>query len=228
MVDLPRPVLDVLFRVRQLIRMSRPLSSSRASKRRPTAVQATRSAPQQIRIIGGDWRRSRLPVPDIPGLRPTPDRVRETLFNWLSHLWDGRFDDKRVLDLFAGTGALGLEAASRGVAHVHLVETDSKAVALLRDTCARLKSQQVTIHHLPAQRFLETQTESFDLILLDPPFDSDWLERLLPRMDKHLDSNGLLYIESDAPPELPEQWEIVRENRAAGVYYGLLTPAAKV
>lgn len=208
--------------------MSRPSSPRRSPSRRPTGVQATRSAPQQVRIIGGEWRRSRLPVPEVPGLRPTPDRVRETLFNWLSHLWDTDFTNKQVLDLFAGTGALGLEAASRGVAQVHLVETDAKAVALLRDTCERLRTSQVEIHHTSADKFLAAHPGPFDLILLDPPFGSSWLSQLLPQLQRHLAPDGYVYIESDAPPELPTSWQLVRESRAAGVYYGLLTPAQKV
>src|SRR5690554_6979115 len=96
-----------------------------------------------IRIVGGQYRRTPIPVPDVAGLRPTPDRVRETLFNWLAYFWGGDFSDKRVLDLFAGTGALGFEAASRGVEHVQMVESDPIALAALRALRTRLNASQI-------------------------------------------------------------------------------------
>src|SRR3546814_14662534 len=121
-----------------------------------------------VRIVGGDYRKTPIPVVDAAGLRPTPDRVRETLFNWLRHFWGGNYADKRVLDLFAGTGALGFEAASHGVAHVQMVEINPAAVAALRTLRTRLKAENVRIHAGNALDVLERlDGPSFDLILLD-------------------------------------------------------------
>src|SRR5690606_35849328 len=132
-----------------------------------------------VRIVGGDYRKTPIPVVEAAGLRPTPDRVRETLFNWLHHFWDGNYSQKRVLDLFAGTGALGFEAASRGVAHVQMVEKFPPAVAALRALRTKLKAEHVRIHAGDALLALSRMTaNSFDLIMLDPPFGQGWLERL--------------------------------------------------
>ncbi|MCK9512545.1 MAG: 16S rRNA (guanine(966)-N(2))-methyltransferase RsmD [Pigmentiphaga sp.] len=182
------------------------------------------STPRQVRIIGGDYRRSLLPVPDLPGLRPTPDRVRETLFNWLRHLWNGDFASRRVLDLFAGSGALGMEAASRGAGHVTLVEADRRAARLLLQNRDRLGATRVMIHHGDAAAFLRRDEPPYDLILLDPPFDTDWLARLLPTLAGHLTAAGFVYTESGTPPVAPAGWVVVREGRAGSVYYGLLAP----
>ncbi|MGE4336468.1 MAG: 16S rRNA (guanine(966)-N(2))-methyltransferase RsmD [Pigmentiphaga sp.] len=192
-----------------------------------TSSRHAAKAPRQVRIIGGDYRRSVLPVPDLPGLRPTPDRVRETLFNWLRHLWDGDFASRRVLDLFAGSGALGMEAASRGAGHVALIEADRQAARLLLQNRDRLGASQVVVHHGDAGAFLRRGEPPYDLILLDPPFDTDWLARLLPILAGHLTPRGFVYTESGAP-DLPNatDWEIVREGRASSVYYRLLTPAS--
>src|SRR5690606_34153489 len=124
-----------------------------------------------VRIVGGDYRKTPIPVVEAAGLRPTPDRVRETLFNWLHHFWNGNYSNKRVLDLFAGSGALGFEAASRGVAHVQMVETNPAAIAALRTLRTRLKADHIRIHAGDALTALKRMTEhSFDLIMLDPPF----------------------------------------------------------
>src|SRR6476646_1669760 len=135
-------------------------------------------AKSEVRIIGGQWKRSKLPVPDKPGLRPTPDRVRETLFNWLGHDLQGW----RCVDAFAGTGALGLEAASRGAANVLLVEQDAELVARLRDTVARLKAEgaEVQVQRGNGLSVLGGLSPgSIDLIFLDPPFDSALWDKAL-------------------------------------------------
>jgi len=131
--------------------------------------RSTAAAPREVRIIGGQWRRTRLPVPDKPGLRPTPDRVRETLFNWLGQDLGGW----RCVDAFAGTGALGLEAASRGAAEVLLVEQDPAQAAQLRQTAQRLQADAVRVQRGDGVAALRAQAPgSVDLVLLDPPFDA--------------------------------------------------------
>jgi 16S rRNA (guanine966-N2)-methyltransferase len=109
------------------------------------ASRSGRASPHRIRIIGGQWKRTPLTVLDAPGLRPTPDRIRETLFNWLEHLFDGAWSDKRCLDLFSGSGALGFEAASRGAQDVVLVESNARAVLLLEESREKLHAKQIKI-----------------------------------------------------------------------------------
>ncbi|MFA5522230.1 MAG: 16S rRNA (guanine(966)-N(2))-methyltransferase RsmD [Castellaniella sp.] len=175
-----------------------------------------------IRIVGGQYRRTQITVPDVPGLRPTPDRVRETLFNWLHHFWNGEFAHRRVLDLFAGTGALGFEAASRGVAMVQMVESDPRAVAALRAVRERLNATAVRIHAGDAQRLLaHSRMDPFDLILLDPPFGEGRLERVLPFAARLLRPDGLIYFESDGPLTPLPDLDILRQERAGQVHFGL-------
>lgn len=182
----------------------------------------------QIRIVGGAYRRTPIAVPEGDHLRPTPDRVRETLFNWLAHFWDGVFSGRRVLDLFAGTGALGFEAASRGVETAQLVEQAPAALAGLRAVQARLKAPAIRIHAGEACAFLRAQpAPSYDLVMLDPPFGAGWLPRLRPLLDRALLPGGLLYLESEAALDaLPPGWELLRQGRAGQVHYGLIRFAA--
>lgn len=180
-----------------------------------------------VRIVGGDYRRTPIPVIDAVGLRPTPDRVRETLFNWLHHLWSGDFSQKRVLDLFAGTGALGFEAASRGVAHVQMVENNPAAVTALRALRSRLNAESVRIHAGNALSVLDRVNDTpFDLVMLDPPFDSGWLDRLWIKMPSVLMPGGLLYIESEKMTLAPAQFDVLRQSRAGHVHFQLLRFAA--
>jgi len=180
-----------------------------------------------IRIVGGQYRRTRVPVPVAPGLRPTPDRVRETLFNWLSHLWDRDFSDKHVLDLFAGSGALGFEAASRGVAHVQMVESERHVVTSLRALRDKLKADAVRIHASDALTALgRMDAARYDLILLDPPFGQGWLEQLWNRLPGLLTHEGLIYVESEQPVVVPSGFVCLRQDRAGAVHYCLLQIAA--
>ncbi|MDN5843176.1 MAG: RsmD family RNA methyltransferase [Alcaligenaceae bacterium] len=181
-----------------------------------------------IRIVGGDYRRTQIVVPDGPGLRPTPDRVRETLFNWLSHFWAGRFSDKRVLDLFAGTGALGFEAASRGVAWAQLVEQSPTALAALHALQRRLNAPNVHIRAGDAPAYLRTPIEPrFDLLMLDPPFGHDWLDRLWPLIPNVLVEGGLVYLETErAADQPPTEFTVLRHGRAGRVHFHLLQFAA--
>jgi 16S rRNA (guanine966-N2)-methyltransferase len=174
-----------------------------------------------VRIIGGRWHGTRLPVPDRPGLRPTSDRVRETLFNWLAPMLPGA----RVLDLFAGTGALGLEALSRGAASAVLVEHDRDAAAHLRAACARLQGGDAAqVVQADALAWLHAQPEaSFDLAFVDPPFDANLWGGVLPALLPRMREGAWLYIEApatdDAPP--PEGWRLHREGRTRDVRYAL-------
>jgi len=184
-------------------------------------------ATPSIRIVAGQYRRTPIAVPDVPGLRPTPDRVRETLFNWLNHLWGGAYDDKRVLDLFAGSGALGFEAASRGVAQVQMVERDRGAVAALRALRDKLRADAVRIHAGDAREALARMDASrYDLILLDPPFHQDWLTRLWPLLPAVLAEGGLVYVEAEQACAPPPEFELLREGKAGAVHYHLLQFAA--
>lgn len=200
------------------------------STRNNAAPRASR-APQQVRIIGGQWKRTPLPVLDAEGLRPTPDRVRETTFNWLNHLLDGAWDKLDCLDLFAGTGALGFEAASRGAARVLMVEDNSAAVRQLEAAKAKLRAEQVVIQRGDALSVAERLAGSgtrFELIFLDPPYHRDWLVKMLPVCARLLAEGGLVYAEaetafdSEAPPEWLAGWEVVRADKGGMVFYHLL------
>lgn len=179
--------------------------------------------PHKIRIIGGNLKRSTISIIDLLGLRPTPDRVRETLFNWLNYFWDGDFFDKSVLDLFAGSGALGFEAASRGAQHVQMVENNPKAVAALRQFRDKHKLHQVRINDHDAKLVLKRMDDSrFDLILLDPPFDNDaLLQESTAALANICKVGTLVYIESAAPFELPESFELLRQDKAGASHFYL-------
>lgn len=163
----------------------------------PPRHAANGRASHEIRIIGGIWKRTRLQVRDLPGLRPTPDRVRETLFNWLGQDLDGW----RCVDVFAGTGVLGLEAASRGAAQVVLVEQDRSLVAQMDATCQRLAASQVRVVRGDGVALLrQCVPQSLDLVFIDPPFDSLLFEPALRAACAALAPQGLVYLEA------PKAW----------------------
>lgn len=174
-----------------------------------------------VRIIGGAWRGRRLAFPSVEGLRPTPDRVRETLFNWLGQ----RLDDQHCLDLFAGSGALGLEAASRGAAAVTLVEANAAACAALQAHCRALNATQVTVVRADALAWLKTARGGYDLIFLDPPFAADLLPTVLQVVAPLLTPTGTIYAEFATPPDL-SAWQVWREGRAGQTRQVLLKPIA--
>lgn len=175
------------------------------------------SSANAVRIVGGRWRSRRLRFPDRLGLRPTPDRVRETLFNWLGQDLTGR----RCLDLFAGSGALGFEAASRGAARVVLVEQDAAALAALRENKTVLAATAVEVVRADALAWLAATPESFDLIFLDPPFATGLLPAALAAAATHLAPGGRIYAEFGAPPDLAG-WRVLREGRAGQSHFCLL------
>jgi 16S rRNA (guanine966-N2)-methyltransferase len=181
-------------------------------------------ARSEVRIIGGQWRRSLLPVADKPGLRPTPDRVRETLFNWLGQDLSGW----RVLDAFAGSGALGFEAASRGAASVLLVEQDVELARLLNASRERLNATTLRIQRGDGLSALRTAApQSYELILLDPPFDAGLAGTALAASVRALASGGWVYLESgEAAPAAPQGLQLHRQGRAGAVHYALFQAVA--
>ena len=180
--------------------------------------------PQQVRIIGGQWKRTPLTVVDLPGLRPTPDRVRETLFNWLGQDLSGQ----RCLDLFGGTGALGLEAASRGAVAVLINEKQAQAARGIAAAISKLQAGQVQLAQTDALRLLQQlqqQEQRFDLIFLDPPFGEGWLEKLLPLLPEVLMPHGRVYVEAEValtPDLLGDQFHLHKQDKAGAVHYHLL------
>jgi len=185
------------------------------------AARGTRALPQQVRIVGGSLKRSTLPVLDRPGLRPTPQRVRETLFNWLGQDLTGW----ACLDAFAGTGALGFEAASRGAAPVVMLEREPALVAALRTVQVRLKVAAVTIERAEAVSWMRSGVgHRFQLVLLDPPFDDPVLRRHALEAATHLViDNGFIYVESARPlADCPAGFALWRQDRAGAVYFHLL------
>jgi 16S rRNA (guanine966-N2)-methyltransferase len=173
-----------------------------------------------VRIIAGLWRGRRLPVLDAAGLRPTKDQVRETLFNWIGPDLPGA----RCLDLFAGTGALGFEAASRGAVEVLLVEKDRKVASQLKANADMLKTTVPRIHNQSAQDCLEQLAGEIDVAFVDPPFALDVLGDLLPVLVAKMHVEGAIYIEQDRTrglPVLPEGWHYHREKSAGQVVFGL-------
>jgi 16S rRNA (guanine966-N2)-methyltransferase len=170
----------------------------------------------KIRIIGGDFRGRRLVVPDRPGLRPTPDRVRETLFNWLGQ----RLEGLACLDLFAGSGALGFEAASRGAARVVLVENDPAAFAALKRFKDLVGMPNVELVAGDAYAFLKTEGQ-FDVVFLDPPFGQNAAAAALEKLPARLAPGARVYLEAEKPVE-SENWRELKRSRAGQVSYQLL------
>ncbi len=176
----------------------------------------------KLRIVGGSLRGSKLAVPDAPGLRPTPDRVRETLFNWLMPVIDGA----RCLDLFAGTGALGIEALSRGAAWTDFVETDPRLTQSLRDNLQRLKQTQAAVHGGDALTLLGSPPKApYDIIFIDPPFSAGRWGEAAALLEAHewLRAGALVYLEMpvSTQPVVPSSWGLHREAAAGAVRFAL-------
>ena len=192
---------------------------------RPTKkpVHNVHNGVNQLRIIGGELRSRRLSFPDAPGLRPTPDRVRETLFNWLAPYVAGA----KVLDPFAGSGALFLEALSRGAAMGQALDSSNIAVSSLREHLGTLRCSVGQVQTADALRYLETQPAiAFDLVFLDPPFNQNLLPATCALLEERqwLADEAWVYTESEAPPSslgLPGNWRLHREQKSGRVYYAL-------
>lgn len=190
-------------------------------RKSPPIAPVKPGKPGSVRIVGGRWRGTRLPVPDRPGLRPTSDRVRETLFNWLQPQLPGA----RVLDLFAGSGALGLEALSRGAASACLVEADPQLASGLKQVGLRLDAtDKLHVHAGDALAWLRgAQEGTFDIAFVDPPFESGLWDAVLGLLPVRMTAKAWIYIESPAivAPALPRDWALHRENHTRDVRYAL-------
>ena len=177
-----------------------------------------RNSANQVRISGGEWRSRLLRFPDVAGLRPTPDRVRQTVFNWLGQDMHGM----HCLDLFAGTGAMGFEALSRGAGKVVLVEMSSPACKALMDNRAALKAERASILQTDALQFLAQNTQRFDVMFIDPPYHQGWLPRLLPLLAAHLTDDGTVYVEAEFALTDTDGWQVIKHGKAGNVFYHLL------
>ncbi|MCK4865860.1 MAG: 16S rRNA (guanine(966)-N(2))-methyltransferase RsmD [Gammaproteobacteria bacterium] len=177
----------------------------------------------QLRIIGGEWRGRKLRFPDAPNLRPTPDRVRETIFNWLAPMINGA----RCLDLFAGSGALGLEALSRGAAFTTFVDSHKKVTLTLQEHLDLLNSNdKAEVLQMDGVKFLNNSAQPYDLVFLDPPYHLDFMGKVVPLLEENgwLSDNAMLYLEIEkrqSLPELPENWQQLKEKTAGEVSYFL-------
>ncbi len=183
-----------------------------------------KTQPGRLRIVAGNWRSRLLEIADVPGLRPTSARIRETVFNWLAP----RIAGARCLDLFAGTGALGLEALSRGAADCVFVEKSAKATKTLRANIATLQAENAVVHETKAAKFLRQGSAApFEIVFLDPPFAADILSDLCRLLEESsiLADNARIYIEEDrSQPELmlPERWQVLKTRNSGNVRYSLL------
>ena len=196
------------------------------ARRRTTGIK--NPPPGRLRIVAGNWRSRLLDIAAAPGLRPTSERVRETLFNWLAP----RIDGARCLDLYAGTGALGLEALSRGAATTVFVEKSALAAGVLKSNVEKLGAEGATICEADAIESLrKIPVKSFDIVFLDPPFAADILEDLCRLIDERqvLADGARVYLEHSVAkiePELPAGWEVLKSEVAGQVRYSLVAPGA--
>ncbi len=185
----------------------------------PKSFPSKSSKTNQVRINAGVWRSRLLKFPDVEGLRPTPERVRITVFNWLGQDLTG----KTCLDLFAGTGAFGFEALSRNAKHVTMVENARVAHQSLVQNQSLLKAENCQILNQDAMQFLAHNTQKFDVIFCDPPYNKGWLDQLLPILNQHLIENGVVYAEAEFEIKSDENWEVMKQNKAGNVYFHLLS-----
>ena len=203
---------------------------SRTRNRNRVTSRAALSRPQQkgkgagqLRIIAGEWRGRKLPVADLPGLRPTPDRVRETVFNWLNMYVPGA----HVLDCFSGTGALSLEALSRGAASAVMLEKAGPAAQTLKANLATLKSDKGQVFNADSQQWLKQKaSQRFDLVFLDPPFRMDLLKTTCELLESngYLNDNCLIYIETEkelSPLPVPANWQPLKSKTAGQICFTL-------
>ncbi|ETX12055.1 16S rRNA methyltransferase [Marinomonas ushuaiensis DSM 15871] len=186
------------------------------------ATKNSQAKSSKLRIISGEWRSRQLPIPDVQGLRPTPDKVRETLFNWINHWIPG----SNCGDFFCGSGALGLEALSRGAKHVTFVDNSRVVIQQMTDNLATLNATNADVTAQNAAVYLDSVTPTpLDIIFLDPPFRKGWLGQIIPLLEKGwLADHALVYIEmekeADLPP-LPAHWSLLKEKNAGQLVYRL-------
>ncbi len=172
----------------------------------------------KVRVVGGKWRGRVISFPSNIALRPTPNRVRETVFNWLGQDMSG----KVCLDLFAGSGAMGIEAASRGSEHVVMVESDRKVYSALQSSLQKLRAAQIELLMMDALKFIISDQRLFDVIFLDPPYRLELLSKVLNLLPSHLTQDGLIYLEAGSSSEPNEDWSVWRNSQAGRVHYQLL------
>jgi 16S rRNA (guanine(966)-N(2))-methyltransferase RsmD len=178
----------------------------------------SKQAQNQVRINAGVWRSRLLKFPDAEGLRPTPERVRQTVFNWLGQEMTG----KTCLDLFAGTGAFGFEALSRNAREVVMVERSRTAYQSLVQNKTLLMAEHAQILHQDAMQYLLQTQQQFDVIFCDPPYQKGWVEQVLPHLPKCLKANGVVYVEAEFAIAPTAHWEVFKQSKAGNVYYHLL------
>jgi 16S rRNA (guanine(966)-N(2))-methyltransferase RsmD len=171
-----------------------------------------------VRIGGGEWRSRLVSFPDAEGLRPTPDRVRQTLFNWLGQDLYGL----TCLDLFAGTGVMGFESLSRGAKAVVMVEKSALAYKSLIANQRVLKADKAQIINQDALQFLAQNQQKFDVIYLDPPYQHGWLEIVLPTLVEHLNDDGVVYVEAEYQLFDTAEWRVFKQGKAGAVFYHLI------
>ncbi len=187
-----------------------------------TQTKSSSNKLNTIRINAGEWRSRIIKFPDVDGLRPTPERVRQTVFNWLGQDLTGQI----CLDLFAGTGVMGFEALSRGATAVVMVEKSLSAYQALVANKQALQADRATLLNQDAIQFLAVNQQKFNLIFLDPPYNQQWVNKVLPMLVKHLHADGLIYVEAEYAaedaPELMVDWIVLKQGKAGNVFYHLL------
>ncbi|MGB4813309.1 MAG: 16S rRNA (guanine(966)-N(2))-methyltransferase RsmD [Methylophilaceae bacterium] len=171
-----------------------------------------------VRIGGGNWRSRLVKFNDSIGLRPTPDRVRQTLFNWLGQDLTG----KTCLDLFAGTAVLGFEALSRNAEQVVVVEKNPLVYKGILDNKLTLKADKAQVLNLDALTFLAGNLQKFDVVFCDPPYQQGWLAQVLPLLPPHLSAESVVYVEAEFALQDSEAWQVIKQGKAGNVYYHLL------
>jgi 16S rRNA (guanine966-N2)-methyltransferase len=171
-----------------------------------------------VRINAGEWRSRLIKFPDAQGLRPTPERVRQTVFNWLGQDLTG----KHCLDLFAGSGVMGFEALSRNAKSALLVEKTSVVYKAILENKAALKADHAQVFHLDALHFLDQNQQRFDVVFLDPPYNLGLLAKVLPLLPAHLNQDAIVYVEAEYKIEADDNWQVIKQSKAGNVFYHLL------
>ena len=180
----------------------------------------TRSDKKQntVRINSGEWRSRLIKFPDAEGLRPTPERVRQTVFNWLGQDLTGM----NCLDLFAGTGVMGFEALSRNAKTAVMVEKTPAVYKAILDNKNTLKADAAQVLNIDAMSFLEKNRQLFDVIFLDPPYNQGWLDKVLPLLSAHLNKEGVVYAEAEYAIQPNDTWQVLKQSKAGNVFYHLI------
>lgn len=184
----------------------------------PTAFNMAEKKLNTVRINAGEWRSRLLKFPDAQGLRPTPERVRQTVFNWLGQDLTG----KKCLDLFAGTGVMGFEALSRNAQSVVLVEKATAVYKAMLDNKSTLKADTAQVLNMDALAFLDKNQALFDVIFVDPPYHQGWLDKVLVQLPKHLNLHGVVYVEAEYALADDGTWQVFKQSKAGNVFYHLI------